>query len=282
VLAGLPVVERRLKVGGVATTVLEAGQGPALVLLHGGIESGGAVWAPVIARLAVNHHVVVPDAPGLGESEPVAKLDIYIFADWIAELLRTTHAEQPTLVAHSLLGSLTVRFAARHGELLGQLVLYAVPAIGPYRMPLGLRVVAIRFGIRPTARNAERFDRFALRDLDATRARDPEWYEAFETYTRERATVPHVKRTMRRLVGAQTKQIPDVELAPIAVPTALVWGRHDRMAPLGIAEGASTRFGWPLHVIDDTGHVPHIEQPGAFVDTLSAIESARRPWGTKP
>jgi hypothetical protein len=43
VLAGLPVVERRLKVGGVATTVLEAGQGPALVLLHGGIESGGAV-----------------------------------------------------------------------------------------------------------------------------------------------------------------------------------------------------------------------------------------------
>lgn len=92
-LAGLPVVERPLKVSGVATCSKRA-KAPAVGLLHGRTESGGAVWAPVIARLAVDHHVVVPDAPGLGASEPVAKLDIDVFAEWIAELLRTTHAEQ--------------------------------------------------------------------------------------------------------------------------------------------------------------------------------------------
>jgi hypothetical protein len=36
-----------------------------------------------------------------------------------------------------------------------------------------------------------------------------------------------------------------------------------------LAESAASRPGWPLHVIDATGHVPHIEQPDAFLDALS-------------
>ena len=70
--------------------VLEGGDGPPLVLLHGGIECGGAYWAPVIAPLAERHRVIVPDLPGLGESEPVARLDAATFADWFAALLRET------------------------------------------------------------------------------------------------------------------------------------------------------------------------------------------------
>lgn len=70
-LAGLPGTERRFDVAGTMTTVFEAGNGPPLVLMHGGIECGGAFWAPVISRLAERYHVVVPDAPGLGESSPM-------------------------------------------------------------------------------------------------------------------------------------------------------------------------------------------------------------------
>jgi len=272
-LAGLPVTERRLKVAGVSTAVLEGGDGPPLVLLHGGIECGGAVWAPVISRLAESHRVVVPDEPGLGESEPVTRLDAATFADWLAELLRETCPQEPTLIAHSLGGSLAARFASEHGALLRRLVIYAAPGIGPYRMPLRLRVVAIRFALRPSERNAERFDRFALLDLDRTRERDPEWFEAFTGYTLSRAVVRHVKRTMQQLIKTCTKQIPDTELRRIAIPTALVWGRHDRMVPLGFAEAADARLGWPLHVIDDAGHAPHIEQPDAFVEALA--EAAR-------
>ena len=117
-------------------------------------------------------------------------------------------------------------------------------------------------------RNAERFDRFALLDLDATRALDPQWFEAFDAYTRA-CRVPHVKRTMRRLIGRETKQIVDDELRRITTPTTLLWGRHDRMVPLHLAEHASAAYGWPLRVIEDAGHVPHIEQPDAFVRTLS-------------
>jgi pimeloyl-ACP methyl ester carboxylesterase len=273
-LAGLPVTERVLDVRGIETTVLEAGDGPSLVLLHGGIECGGAYWAPVIARLVEHHRLVVPDVPGLGESAPVDRLDDDTFAAWFTGVLEQTHAEQPTLVAHSLLGSAAARFAARRSDLLRGLVVYGAPGVGPYRMPMRLRYVAIRFGIRPSPRNAERFDRFALLDLDANRRREPEWFAAFDEYARSRATVPHVKRTMRRLISAETKQIPDAALGRIAVPTTLLWGRHDRMVPLGLARAAAERLGWPLHVVDGAAHAPHMERPDAFALELSAIADA--------
>ena len=273
-LAGLPITERVLDVDGVVTTVLEAGDGPPLLLLHGGIECGGAYWAPVITRLAETNRLVVPDVPGIGESAPVERLDDDTFGNWLTGVMEQTHAEQPTLVAHSLLGSTAARFAVERGDLLRGLVVYGAPGIGPYRMPMRLRYVAIRFGVRPTARNAERFDRFALLDLDANRRRDPEWFAAFDAYARSQATLRHVKRTMSRLIATETKQIPDAELRSIAVPTTLLWGRHDRMVPVALALGAAERLGWPLHVVEGAAHAPHMEQPDAFVETLSPIVNA--------
>jgi pimeloyl-ACP methyl ester carboxylesterase len=269
-LAGIPVTERRLEVAGVSTAILEGGDGPPIVLLHGGIETGGVYWAPVISMLAESYRLVVPDVPGLGESEPAAPFDSALFAEWIAALLRTTCDEKPTLIAHSLNGSLAAGFAARHTGLLRGLVLYGAPGVGPYRIPLGLLVTAIRFNLWPSERNNARFADWAFLDPARTRRRDPAWYDAFMDYGLSRGTVPHVKRTMRELVKAGSKPISDAELEGIDVPVTLTWGKRDRMAPLGIAEVASSRFGWPLHAVDDAGHVPHIEQPEAFLGALRA------------
>jgi pimeloyl-ACP methyl ester carboxylesterase len=267
-LAGIPVTERRLQVAGVSTTVLEGGAGPPVVLLHGGIECGGVYWAPVISSLAESHRLVIPDVPGLGESEPAGRLDAVAFADWFVALLGLTCQEKPTLIAHSLLGSMAARFAAQHGDLLRQLVVYGAPGIGPYRMPLGLLVAAILLDLRPTERNNERFERWAFLDPDRTRQRDAEWFDAFNAYSLSLGAVPHVKRTMRQLIKIGTKQIPDTELQRINIPTALLWGRYDRMTPLRLAETASSKLSLPLHVIEDAGHVPHIEQPEAFLRAL--------------
>ena len=81
-LAGVGATARTIQVDGVATAVIEAGDGPPLLLLHGGIECGGAMLAPVLSLLAEHHHVVVPDIPGLGESAPVARLDVDTFGCW--------------------------------------------------------------------------------------------------------------------------------------------------------------------------------------------------------
>jgi 2-hydroxymuconate-semialdehyde hydrolase len=267
-MADLPVEARWLDVGGVSTFLLEGGRGPSIVLLHGGIESGGAYWARVIARLAHTHTLIVPDAPGLGETDPVSRADSDAVHRWLDELIRLTCPEEPVLVAHSLLGSIAARFAIDRGRLLRRLVLIGAPGIGPYRLPLGLLMAAIRSDLRPTERNLERFLPWPFLDPEAVRRQDPEWFRAFLAYMVARQAVPHVKQMMRWLIRAGTVRIADSELRRIEVPTTLLWGRQDRMVPVGLAERAQASFGWPLSVIDDSGHVPFLERPDEFVGAL--------------
>jgi pimeloyl-ACP methyl ester carboxylesterase len=65
-------------------------------------------------------------------------------------------------------------------------------------------------------------------------------------------------------------RIPPGDLGRITVPTTLIWGRHDRALRLRIAERASERHGWPLHVIDAAADDPARDQPAAFVRALRA------------
>jgi len=270
-LAGTAATEERRAIGGVQTSLLVAGEGPPLVLLHGGIEVGGAYWTPVVDRLAERHRVIAPDVPGLGESAPLPRLDAAAFDDWLAAVIADACDAQPPVVAHSLIGSLAARFAVRRGDLLSRLVIYGAPGIGPYRMPIGLRTAAVRFAIRPSPRAAERLERRAFDDLDGAVSRDPEWMASFGSYLRERGAVGHVKRAMRQLAGAGTKRIDDEALAGIGIPIGLVWGRRDRFVPVALAERAAELHGWPLRQVDDAGHVPHIERPDQFLAALDAV-----------
>jgi pimeloyl-ACP methyl ester carboxylesterase len=101
------------------------------------------------------------------------------------------------------------------------------------------------------------------------RAAAGERLEALEDYQLDRARQPSVNaanRTLLREVG--TKRVPDAELRGIEVPVAMIWGRHDRVMPFRYAERASARYAWPLHAIDDSGHLPFVEQPVAFEAAL--------------
>ena len=65
------------------------------------------------------------------------------------------------------------------------------------------------------------------------------------------------------------RAIPDEDLARISVPTTLIWGRHDRQTRLAVAQRASVRYGWPLHVIEDAADDPAFEQPEPVLRALS-------------
>jgi pimeloyl-ACP methyl ester carboxylesterase len=266
-LAGLDLRGRTERVCGTETAILEAGEGQPLILLHGGIECGAAYWAPVIAPLADRYRVLAPDVPGLGESEPVPSFDVASFGRWFGAFVEATCPQPPIVVAHSLLGGLAARFAASGADL-ERLVVYAAPGVARYRMPLRLMVVAGLFSLRPSERAEERFERFALFDLDRARRRAPEWFAAFAAYNLRQARRPSVKRAMNQVLAAGKARVDGAGLRRIGVPVSLLWGRHDRMVPLVVAERAAAGLGWPLHVVEDVAHVPHIEDPGAFLDGL--------------
>src|SRR2546430_15993650 len=58
---------RTISTRGAQIFVRVGGQGPAVVLLHGYGETGD-IWAPLAARLARGHTVIVPDLRGMGLS----------------------------------------------------------------------------------------------------------------------------------------------------------------------------------------------------------------------
>lgn len=67
-----PEVElRRVEANGVELHVATAGQGPAVLLLHG-FPHTWRLWTDVIGELAHDHRVIAPDLRGLGASGPAA------------------------------------------------------------------------------------------------------------------------------------------------------------------------------------------------------------------
>ena len=88
VLAGAPVTEQRWDLAGVSTAVLEAGQGPPVVLLHG--QGGWAgMWLSVITELMKTHRVLAPDLPGLGASQvPDGPPDADRVLAWLGALIQ--------------------------------------------------------------------------------------------------------------------------------------------------------------------------------------------------
>lgn len=274
-LKDLHVESRHLDVDGAPTYLLESGDGPPLVLIHGAVPVGGVIWLRIISALATNHRVIVPDVPGFGQSPPVSKLDVDVAAGWLAALIRATCSTPPTVVAHSMLGSLAAGFASRQSTRLRHLVISGAPAIGSYRMPLGLRAAAVRLTLAPSARSLEHFLRWPFLDWERTRSQDPEWFDAFTAYLLSRGSLPHVKKAMRQTVSVGARRIPNSLLDQIDAPTSLLWGRYDRMAPLSVAGEAASNLGWPLHVIDGCGHVPYLEKPDAAATALEQLMRAQ-------
>ena len=94
-LAGLPVTERRLQLAGISTAVLEGGDGPPVVLLHGP-GAYAAHWMRVIPGLVATHRVIAPDLPGHGASEVAGgPLDADRVLAWLGELIERTCPTPP-------------------------------------------------------------------------------------------------------------------------------------------------------------------------------------------
>ena len=62
------MTERRLSLNHLSTAVLEGGDGPPIVLLHGP-AAYAAQWRRVIPDLVTTHRVIAPDLPGHGASD---------------------------------------------------------------------------------------------------------------------------------------------------------------------------------------------------------------------
>jgi pimeloyl-ACP methyl ester carboxylesterase len=269
-LAGLAVEERRLAPAGIPTAVLQGGEGPPVLLLHGPGEFA-AKWWRVIPPLLERYRVVAPDLPAHGATAtPEAPLDEARVLAWLDELIDLTCPTRPTLVGHVLGGAIAARFAAEHDERLERLVLVDTLGLARFRPRPRFAATLIGLQVRPTERTYNRFMNHCSVDLQGLREdMGPRW-EPYMAYSLELARSPGAKAMRRLMREVGLPALPADRLGRIRVPTTLVWGRHDEANAVRVAETASVRYGWPLHVIEDCADDPARDRPEAFLHALRA------------
>lgn len=271
-LTGLPVEERTLTAAGIPTTLLEGGKGAPIVILHGPGEFA-ARWFRVIPGLVEHHRIVIPDLPGHGASGVGdGVLDAARIIEWLDGMLDATCPEPPVLVGHILGGAIGARFALERPERLRRLVLVDSLGLAPFRPSPRFALGLLGFMVRPTERSYERMMAQCEHDSRALADAIGSDWEAVRDYAIEQARDPRSGKALRTLM--KSVGVPPLEperLARMQVPTTLIWGRHDRALKIGIAEEASRRYGWPLHVIEDTADDAPFEQPAAFLATLEHV-----------
>lgn len=268
-LTSLPVTDTRRDLDGISTAVLEGGDGPPLVLLHGPGEFA-ALWGHVIPDLVTTHRVIAPDLPGHGESGlPDGRLDTRRTLSWLRALVDATCDTPPDLAGHLLGGAVAARFAAAHPDRVRHLVLVDTFGLRPTRPQMRFLLPLLAFTARPTERTRDRFLAQCFVDFDAVRAGMADRWDAAAAYELAWARSRTGKKALRSLMPRfGLRRVRPAELAAVTTPTTLIWGRQDRQTPLRVAESASARYGWPLHVVDDCGDDPFVERPAAALPAL--------------
>lgn len=270
-LSAIPVTERRLLLAGISTAVLEGGNGPPVILLHG--PSGYAAhWMRAIPGLVASYRIIAPDLPGHGASQAAAgALDIENVIAWLGELIDRTCESPPALVGQLLGGAIAARFAINQGRRLGRLVLVDTFGLTPFQPAREFGHALHQFLAQPTEHTHHDLWRYCAFDLDSLLQRMGDRWEPFEAYNLDRANTASVQAAVATLMERfGVSPIPPADLERIVVPTSLIWGRHDLATPLSVAETAAARFGWPLRVIENCADDPPIEQPEAFVGAVRA------------
>jgi pimeloyl-ACP methyl ester carboxylesterase len=107
-----------------------AGDGPAMVLLHGDGGSS-ADWQWVLPALASHYRVYAPDLPGSGASaKPAADYSPAFYARVVAGLFDSLGLDQAVVVGHSLGGLIALRLALAVPARVAALVLVSSGGLG--------------------------------------------------------------------------------------------------------------------------------------------------------
>ncbi|MGJ7509007.1 alpha/beta fold hydrolase [Variovorax sp. GT1P44] len=258
---------RRVAVGeGAVVSVRECGTGPAIVCLHG-IGSGAASWLDTASLLAPRARVIAWDAPGYGESTPVAS-EVPAAADYAAHLgglLDALEIESCVLVGHSL-GALTAASAARADSPLARRIRRLIlisPAAGygaPARADARQRVrserldTLARIGVAGMAAN--RSGRLVSDNASELARQWVRWNMA-------RLNEFGYRQAVELLCGGDL--LADL---PPAMPVRVACGALDVITPpAGCAEVAQ-KCGVQLERIKGAGHASYVEQPAAVAAIL--------------
>jgi pimeloyl-ACP methyl ester carboxylesterase len=273
---------RWLNVDGSWINVLDIGQGPALLFIHG-LSGSWQNWLENIPLFARDHRVIAVDLPGFGASEmPVDPISISGYARTVDALFEPLGLESAVVVGNSMGGFVGLEMAIAFPPRVERLCLVGAAGLSIEH----LRTERTR-GLRHRAENVAFF------------------YVAWlSTRSPGLMARPRPRQMVLKLVAAHPERLPGAlvvqqvagagkagfagalealtcypirdRLCEIACPTLIVWGDKDILVPVKDAAEFERLISDSRKVIyEDTGHIPMVERPARFNADLQAFLEER-------
>lgn len=250
-----------------------------ILLVHGLGQNGFTDWLPVMSQLATRYHVLALDLPGFGYSaSPRGHYSPRNYARVLDWLLARHAKGKAIVIGHSLGGAVSLRFAIDFPGRLEKLVLIDAAGIlhrnafvkNSARVPIELKKTpdllkdaAIRLKVFGNA-TVER----TLNLADPTRM-----LSASDTV--RNALLGGSPQTNAAL--ALVDEDFSTGIDQLRIPTWLIWGEEDSVAPLRTGLALSSRLpSSQLVVMPNVGHVPMA--PPHTRNFLPILERALEQW----
>jgi pimeloyl-ACP methyl ester carboxylesterase len=273
-----------------------AGSGPAVVLIHGMLNSSSH-WQSVAMNLARDHTVLAPDLIGHGDSAaPRGDYSLGAHAASIRDLMSAVGIERASIVGHSLGGGVAMQFFYQFPQRVERLALISSGGLGREVSPT-LRTAALpgfsallSMTIRPRllAGMAASGHRLRQRGIGAgvylqaiARALRP-----LENADARQAFL----QSLRSVIDVRGQRVSATDRLYLleSMPTMIVWGERDHTIPL--AHGRRAHQAIPhsyFHTLANAAHFPHLEDPHGLSELLREFIQGTRPgliedadWGS--
>jgi pimeloyl-ACP methyl ester carboxylesterase len=251
---------------------------PALVLIPG-LTDSGAVWTTAVARYASTHTIYVLTLPGFGGRTPVAAPMLDTVDRDVAAFL--PNAGKPVLVGHSMGGSLAIRLAEEHSDLIrGAIAIDGLPVFaGMDKMTAQERAdQAARAGARIARATQAQYDAGERQQVSyMTKPANLETALSFGKGANIGATAEYMQELMSADLrpGLSNVTVPLLEIGPFDAsidplnpysPTQSVTEKQAYYQQLLAADPAAK-----VQMVDDSRHFIMLDQPAGLFAAIDAF-----------
>lgn len=239
------------------------GSGPALILLHGFLESK-MIWDNFTQKLQNEFTVIAIDLPGHGESDLLAENhSMQLMSGVVKEVLDTEKITQAVIAGHSMGGYVALQFAADHENLLKGLVLFHSHANADTDEARENR----RRTINIVKQNRGGFIRQFIPDLFDQR-HVAEYSSEIEKL-QEQAALMQPEAIIAALAGLRDRESQLQYLLLSEIPVLFIIGKQDSRMPYNqlMAQAVIPSHSEVL-LLEDVGHMGYIEAPDKTLQSL--------------
>ena len=224
--------------GGARLNVLDSGQGPAIVLVHG-LPGCAYDWTPLPERLAAGgRRVIVYDRVGYGYSSPRGPESDYTYdhnASELLELLELLDLSDATLVGWSYGGGVVTRAALRGSKRIARLVLLG--SVGPameIHQPGAVERILFSRPVLAWVSMIPPLSRAVVRSASNEAFSDqpiPVWW-----VPQLRANLARPGTTDTWMEEGEGLTVDGIDPGPLDLPILVINGDDDRSVPMKVAE----------------------------------------------